>query len=445
MLKTNKIAWMESQYLFPHHFQQQERYIESVIEQRAAAIREFVWGFKRIQLDESLLSDKRIGVTEASGIMPDGCPFNLPQQALLPAPKEVGQQVKNELVYLILPIYQPGSKYIETNQASDNIARYRLQELEIFDYCSENINSETIESATLQFRIGLESEELGGFTALPFARIQEVTQEGAVILDKHYIPPVLSISANRQLSGYLNDTLGMLGQRGDALAQRFTASTQEGSAAAIADFMLLQLINGYQPRLKHLSQQQQLHPETLYRELVSLSGELATFTTKTKRPIDSSRYQHNDLVNSFKPIMTSLSKQLSVVLEQTAIPLPVEKRQYGVHVSRITDRSLLNNSRFILAVRAEMSTDQLSRYLPDHIKIGSVDTIRDLVNNQLTGITLSALPVAPREISYHAGFVYFELSSQSEQWQSLKNSAAFAFHIAGDLQDITLEFWAIRQ
>jgi len=444
MVKNNKVAWMESQYLYPHHFQQQERYIESRIEQRSSAIRPYIWGFSEITIDNSLLSDGRVALISAKGIMPDGCPFDLPNNAPLPTPIKLSTQVKNQLVYLVLPLYQPGSRYVETESHNDSIACYRLQQIEVFDYCSDNNNVEQVESATLQFRLALESEDLGGFFSLPIARILEVTQEGAIIFDKKFIPPSLNTDANLHLSNYLADTIGLLQQRGDALSHRFIESNQEGGSSAIADFMLLQLINRYEPRLQHLKSSQSVHPEFLYFELLGLMGELATFTTTGKRPLETLQYNHDDLYSCYQPLMDHLGRHLSAVLEQTAVSLPVEERQYGIHVSRINDRSLMTQARFVIAINADLPTDKLRNHLPNHIKIGSVETIRDLVNNQLTGVSLTALPVAPREIPYHAGYVYFELDSHSEQWQQLKTSGGFAFHIAGELPQLSVEFWAIR-
>jgi len=444
MEKNNKIAWMESQYLYPHHFQQQERYVESRIEQRANAIRHHVWGFSHLQIDTPLLADGRVGLISATGIMPDGCPFTLPHYAPLPEAAQVSQQTKDQLIYLVLPLYQPGSRYIETEPNTDSIARYRLQQIDVFDYCADNGNVESVESAALQFRLALEIEDLGGFTCLPIARILEVTQEGSVILDKKYIPSSLNIRASALLQNYLTDMIGLLQQRGEVLSHRFIASNQEAGSSAIADFMLLQLINRYEPRLRHLGAIKGVHPELLYYELLGLMGELATFTTEGKRPLNTVAYNHDDLHSSYQPLIDHLGQHLSAVLEQTAIALPVEERQYGIHVSRISDRNLLTQARFILAIHADMPTTQLREYLPNHIKIGSAETIRDLVNNQLTGITLTSLPVAPREIPYHSGYVYFQLDEHGDQWQSLKASGGFAFHIAGDLPELAIEFWAIR-
>jgi len=54
------------------------------------------------------------------------------------------------------------------------------------------------------------------------------------------------------------------------------------------------------------------------------------------------------------------------------------------------------------------------------------------------------LPVAPRQIPYHAGNNYFELDTSSEFWRGLERSGGLAMHIAGDWPGLKLEFWAIR-
>jgi type VI secretion system protein ImpJ len=77
-------------------------------------------------------------------------------------------------------------------------------------------------------------------------------------------------------------------------------------------------------------------------------------------------------------------------------------------------------------------------------KVGSVEHIRDLVNLQLPGIGLLPLPVAPRQLPYHAGSTYYELDRGSDHWQQLSNSGGFAFHIAGQFPGLNLAFWAIR-
>jgi type VI secretion system protein ImpJ len=52
--------------------------------------------------------------------------------------------------------------------------------------------------------------------------------------------------------------------------------------------------------------------------------------------------------------------------------------------------------------------------------------------------------VAPRQIPFHAGFVYFELDQASEHWAQLKASGGVGLHVGGEFPGLKLEFWAIR-
>jgi type VI secretion system protein ImpJ len=237
--------------------------------------------------------------------------------------------------------------------------------------------------------------------------------------------------------------LGLLHQRGEALGGR-VAATGRGAAAEFADFVTLQAVNRYEPVFAHHAQSGLTHPEALYRLWVMAAGELATFTTTAKRPSRFPPYRHDALRESFEPVVTSLRNSLSVVLEQHAVPIPVEARRFGVHVAVVTDRTLFTNAVFVLAAHADVPTEELRRRFPAQLKVGPSDKITDLVRLALPGIPVIPLPVAPRWIPYHAGFVYFEIDQRSELWGGLQASGAVALHVAGEFPGLTMEFWAIR-
>ena len=134
-----------------------------------------------------------------------------------------------------------------------------------------------------------------------------------------------------------------------------------------------------------------------------------------------------------------------MVMDQTAIPIELQDRKFGFRVALIPDVELQRNANFVLAVSAQMAGDALRARFPTQVKIGPVERIRDLVNLQLPGVTLRPLPVAPRQIPFHAGFNYFELDTRNnELWKQLESSGGMGMHIAGDFPGLELEFWAIR-
>ena len=142
--------------------------------------------------------------------------------------------------------------------------------------------------------------------------------------------------------------------------------------------------------------------------------------------------------------MEVLEESLSLGPVQRAIALEVKERGYGMRSAKIADSSLVGTSTFILSVHADMPSDQLRQRLPQQIKVGSVENIRDLLSKSLAGIAIAPLPVAPRQLPFHAGNVYFELDSASPDWAALRNSAGFGIHVGGDFPGMTMELWAIR-
>jgi type VI secretion system protein ImpJ len=235
----------------------------------------------------------------------------------------------------------------------------------------------------------------------------------------------------------------LLHQRGDALAGR-VAATGRGSSAEIADFLMLQAINRYEPLFAHFAEGGDAHPEDFYRACVAAAGELSTFTTSAKRPQKFAAYRHEDLRASFDPVIAALRAALSVVLDQTAIAIPLEPKKFGISVAVVTDRSLYTSAVFVLAARADLQSEELRRRFPTQLKVGPVEKIRDLVTLQLPGVPVVPLPVAPRQIPYHAGFAYFELDQRAELWDQLKSSGGIAVHVAGEFPGLSMEFWAIR-
>ena len=214
--------------------------------------------------------------------------------------------------------------------------------------------------------------------------------------------------------------------------------------STMADFLLLQLVNRFEPLFAHLSNIRPLHPETVYAHALQLAGELSTFGAE-RRPPAFPAYDHQALDTCFGPLLRYVRTALSIVTERSATRLPLEARKYGVHISVIADPRLLREARFVLAARARVDSADLVQAFPAQTKIGPVELIRNLVNLQLPGIGLRALPVAPREIPYHGDTAYFELDKRSELWAKLSESASFAFHVAGEFPGLAMEFWAIRE
>lgn len=444
MSLNSKVVWSEGMFLNPQHFQQQERYFESLVEGKCSAFGAYAWGMQDFEVDQQLLTLGKVSVLRGKGVMPDGTPFDFPGIDNAPAVLEVPENTHDCIVYLAVPVRRPGAIDISSPDNTQSLARYYSNEQNIRDVANENGDSVELDVGKLHLSLLLETDDLSGYACIGLFRIAESREDKNVLLDDEYITTCLDCKKSPKLSGYLAEMTGLLHHRAEAIAGRL-ADTNRGGTAEVADYMMLQLINRLEPMANHMASMNGLHPVDLYAESVQMVGELSTFVAKTKRPPELPAYLHDDLQATFTPVVTVLRNSLSAVYEQSAIALSLVEKKYGIRVAEITDRSLIGTAMFVLSARADIAEDALRLHLPAQVKIGPVERIRQLVNAAMPGIAMKPLPVAPRQIPYHSGYAYFQLDPQSEFWNELKQSGGFAIHVGGDFPGLEMEFWAIRQ
>ena len=440
----NRVLWSEGTFLQPQHLQQHDRYLETYVELRSRGLRPHPWGFLEVVLDDTLLELGKLGLRSVRGMLPDGTPFDCPGRDPLPAPLDVPATLRDSLVSLALPLRQPGVDEADLGgTASDGLARYTAGELEVKDSNASFDRTALVQVGRLRLQLLKEADVSAAYCGLGVARVVERQADSRVILDRRYIPPMLDVGAEPTLAGFVRDIHGLLHQRGDALGERLT-QPGPGGVAEIADFLWIKTMNRFEPLFGHLAGTAPLHPERLYSVCLELAGELSTYTRDTRRPIPYPVYRHDDLAGSFAPVVADIRRSLSMVLERNAILIDLQERAYGLRVALVADPDLRRNARFVLAAKAQLPTERLQAGLPTLLKIGPGERIRDLVNLNLPGIALRALPVAPRQIPYHAGFLYFELERGTELWAQTEQSGTIAMFLSGEVPGLELEFWAVR-
>jgi len=444
MLSENRVVWSEGMFLRVHHFQQADRWTERFVRGATRELLPYSWGLAEFTINRELLSVGKFSLSYARGIFSDGTPFEAPGDADLPPPFELAEGVHGITIYLALPMRQHGIAEIGTAQREDAGTRYRRINFDVSDTNAGSFINSDIEVGRLRLSYAPSNGPLAGFERLAVGRVTEVRSDLAVLLDEKFIAPVLNCAADPPLLALVSELQGLVSHRADAIAARIADPSVRGTAE-IADFLLLQTLNRFEPLLRHVAAQvERVHPEAFYRLCLSIAGELATFTTDSKRASHFPDYQHDDLKGSFAAVYADLRASLSSVLERTAVPIELQERRHGVRVGMVQDRTLLHQSSFVLAVRANMPAEQLRRHLPNQIKIGPVEQIAQLVNVALPGVPVRPLAVAPRQLPYSAGTVYFELDTSTALWRELEGSGAVALHVAGNFPDIVMELWAIK-
>lgn len=442
MSSRNRVIWREGLFIKPQHFQQQQRHSDYALHARLSALSDYFYGLQSLAINEDYLGFGRIALVGATGILPDGTVFNIPNDDVLPTPLEVTDaSVANQKVYLALPLSVSGVN--EVNQGGQVATRLQAHRHDVRDLHSEGGDVVSLEVGRVSLRLMLEREDRSAYASLAIARILDKRPDGGLVLDPNFMPCSISVSAIQTLKRFLGESAGLVAERARSLSQRIAAPGQQG-VADVAEFMMLQLLNRAQPQLSHLARLGTLHPERLHEALVQLCGELMTFTDESRLPPEFPAYRHDDQQVSFEPVMLALRQALSTVLSPRAVSIQLRKHQYGIMVAMVNESELMTSADFVLAVRARMPQEQLRKQLLQQTKVASSDKIRELISLQLPGIPLLPLPVAPRQLPYHAGYSYFQLDRQSPAWQMLAVGNTLAFHIAGDFPELDMQLWAIR-
>lgn len=443
MSVSNRVLWKEGLFIRPQHFQQESRFFATQLKQ-LLDISAYSFGFEKLSFDNHQLSYGKLAISECKGAMPDGTLFELPLTDSLPSSITIDSRFIGKIIYFSLPI-NTGTEIEIDYSLEDSLIDSRGEILftEIKDTHSETGNYAQLELIKNQYRLKSSLDDLSNYVSLPVARIKDVTPDHQVILEETFFPTALNIKAIPELIRKLSELSELISLRAQNLAGRMNNPEQSG-VADVNDFLMLLTLNRVLPLIKTVAKSGKEHPATVYELLASLRSELATFILQERFSDTYYDYIHDNPALSLVPLCADIKSYLSVVTNARALPLPVVAHQYGIYTSQIKDTSLYTSSEFIIAVKAHLQPELLKTQFVQQTKISSIEQINKLVHLQLPGVPLHALPVAPRYLPYHSGFMYFQLDKTSPYWKSIASSAGFGFHITGNYPGLEIEFWAIR-
>ncbi len=443
MTASHRVIWSQGMFLQPHHFQQQTRFIESLLDSRLLAAEPHAFGYAELTLDEARLATGQVALARGRGVLPDGTAFSMPDADALPPPLVVPADMQGELVCLAVPRARIGNTEVDFGDGKpDALARYAVRDHELRDQSHAADEPEPVQLGAPTLRLMRQHDATDAFAVLGVVRVVERRADNQVVLDRNYIPPQTRIDASGQLSQMANLLHGLVRQRAQTLAGSMGQMGQ--GVSEVAEFLMLQLLNRSEPLLRQMAGAPSVHPQPLHGLLSQLAGELATFSRADRCPPEYPLYQHEDLQNSFAPVVQDLRDYLSAVIQRHAVQIELVDRNHGVRTATVADAELLRTAGFVLAVRAQLPAEHVRTRFPTQSKLGPVERIKDLVNLQLPGLPLRSLPVAPRQLPFHAGSHYFELDRSGDLWKQVERSGNLFVHVAGDFPGLELELWAIR-
>ncbi|MBO0904358.1 type VI secretion system baseplate subunit TssK [Jiella sonneratiae] len=436
----SKVAWTEGLFLRQHHLQQSDRYLEKLIDCRVRHLTPYPWGFAELEIDPDLAQQSKFGLRRASGIMPDGTPFDMPGVSPLPGPVDVKEDAGNLFAWLSLPAALVDGRELDMAEAG-SASRYVRELQTVVDSAAASPAEEAIEVAHPRLSFDIRETPKPGFFSLKVARILEV-RDRTIVFDQGFAPPVLTLHASRVAAGFAERAIGWIDTH-LALLARIAADPSSRGGMLNIDYLRLQMLNRAIGGLRHLAGSRYTHPVELYRELVALAGELATFSTeRCARPYRP--YDQDDLKATFEPVLDDIQRLLAIDVGRP-VRLDLEARGSNQFVHHIRDRNVFRDATLVLEVAAARPPAAIREKFPHLCKIGPNTRMNEIVQTHLPGVQLVHMPTPPRQIRTYSDRVYFYFDKQTPLWREFSVASGIGIQVSADWPELSMELWAIRE
>ena len=124
--------------------------------------------------------------------------------------------------------------------------------------------------------------------------------------------------------------------------------------------------------------------------------------------------------------------------------LALERQSNGARVAAIHDHGLLDTGRFIVVVRSNGAREIGAAQIERRLKVCSMESLREIVALQLSGIRCTVVPVVPRGLPYYPDATYLEVDRTAALWEEVRSSGTLAVYMAGAEAAFDLRLWALR-
>jgi type VI secretion system protein ImpJ len=443
-------AWYEGMTLDPHHFQQWERHHRFDLDMRIRSIMPLTWGFAALDLDREALANGQIRVRSCRGITQDGYYFDCPANHTLPqtqAVKEHFAPSSDRLrVYLALPAEQARGRNVQLEGTPENRpTRFTVENITLTDD-NTGASEREIGTCSPNLKIVFGNDSLDDYSILQVAEVVRA-QDGTYSLSEKFVPPCLAIGSSENLMRVVRMLLELLIAKSDSLSERRrqqSAAQGEMTAMEMTAMGILQIINSFIPPLRYQYTTATCHPEEIYLELSSLSGQLLTYAPDMEiRPANLPMYDHADSGECFAALSAILLRLLDTVLSANFVRIPLERQTESQWVARIQDQRLLTGAHFYLAASGEVPERKLVDELPLRMKVSGAEDIATLVSAALPGLPMTHTSRPPAGLPLRPGLQYYHLEKSGRLWDSIVRSNNVAIFVPADFRSVRFELMAV--
>lgn len=434
--------------LDPHHLQQWDRAVRAEIDARVEAAARYSWGLAHLEIDPDRLANGEVAVTSAQGVMPDGLPFRLPQDAPVPATRDVrdglGPTAESVRVYLGIPSVRAGGTNVLLEGApARRETRFVAEAQSVVDETT-GADDRDIQVGRLNARVLFEGEPREDYVTVPIAEVERGA-DGSFQTRRDFIAPSVQVGATGALEAVLRQTTERLAARAGEFARRWQAARnqREISPSDVTAQALLSAAAEYTPRLDHV-RRTEAHPADVFGELVGLAGRLwAAVPGMGPAPSELPSYDHAEPTAPFLEVASAINQLLGgKAPKQNYTRVPLVRKRANLFYAEVASE-VLGATSLVLAVRRDgVSPEHLRQTLPSMLRVASPDSIEAVLRSATLALTLQPSETPPSGLPVDPRAAYFVPRRSGPFWDAIRDAGAVALFTPTEFADAEFELLA---
>jgi type VI secretion system protein ImpJ len=449
MIHPRKPIWTEGLFMTPQHLQQSDAYHEALLQARVHACMNFDWGISDVQFDERALSSGQVKLVKCHGVFPDGTPFlvgDRGEDQVEGRPIEGNFPAALDSLDLFLAI--PNLRENQANTALDAAkagpaTRYVAEQMSLPDV-NTGRNEQPINWARGNMRLLFGTEPRDAFHTIRIAQLVR-DRTGSIVLKEEFIPSLLRVGASKYLMANLRRVLSSMVGKQKALAEgrrMRSAAAVDFQASDAAKFWMLHTMNSFIPKVSHIVDHGDVHPEDLYLVLGAVIGELCTFSPDGD-PTDLPKFNYLELGEVFPPMFQRALHMIGAMLSEQYVVVPLEKRDDGMYLGKFEDPNLPRAHEFFLECKGSDEAT-LREKLPKLLKCASWTQIGYILNAAIPGVKCNVEYRPPGSIPVKPGLVYLRVDQAGDYWNDVLNSGTIAIYQPIDPQKVHIRLIGVK-
>ena len=280
--------------------------------------------------------------------------------------------------------------------------------------------------------------------SFPIARLRREAT-GGFTLDTNFMAPSTSIKSNTLLFLQMRRLMDALQAKVSALFGHHREPSKnviEFRSGDIASFWLLHTASAAFASLSHLYHHPVLHPERYFEQLLSLAGQLMTFS-KTHSLVDLPVYKHDDPGPAFTKLHAMIKDLLDTVISSRYFAINLTEIKPSYHSGHLDSGKIDEKTSFYLAVAANMPALELVDAVPLRFKIGAPDDVEKFVLSAMPGVRLTHSPQVPTALPVKPDTYYFALDPKGAMYERMLQAQSISIYVPSGVQNLQLELLAV--